>query len=202
MQTRHHGGDRSALLAACMSAAASVTATGTVYRIDPDHTYPSFEADHLGGLSLWRGKFNRSTGRIVMDRAAGTGTVEVDVDASSIDFGHDAMNQAARGEMLFQTDRHPRATYRGALTGFRKGMPTAVDGTLTLRGIERPLRLRIASFNCMPHPQHRREVCGTDAHGTFARDAFGMVAGKQCGSDMDVALRIQVEAVAEPVAPE
>lgn len=71
-----------------------------------------------------------------------------------------------------------------------------------LRGIERPLRLRIASFKCMPHPQHRREVCGTDAHGTFARDAFGMVAGKQCGFDMDVALRIQVEAVAEPVAPE
>lgn len=81
-------------------------------------------------------------------------------------------------------------------------MPTAVEGTLMLRGIERPLRLRIASFKCMPHPQHRREVCGTDAHGTFARDAFGMVAGKQCGFDMDVALRIQVEAVAEPVAPE
>lgn len=110
MQTRHHGGDRSALLAA-WSAAAPVAATGTVYRIDPDHTYPSFEADHLGGLSVWRGKFNRSTGRIVMDRAAGTGTVEVDVDASSIDFGHDAMNQAAHSEMLLQTDRHPRAIY-------------------------------------------------------------------------------------------
>ena len=33
------------------------------YRVDPDHTFPSVEADHMG-LSVWRGKFNRSRGTV------------------------------------------------------------------------------------------------------------------------------------------
>ena len=62
------------------------------YTIDPDHTYPSFEADHFGGLSTWRGKFNKTTGKLTLDKAAGTGSVDIAVDAASIDFGQDKLN--------------------------------------------------------------------------------------------------------------
>src|SRR3546814_10762184 len=80
--------------------AGTATAATVHYDIDPEHTFPSFEADHLAGLSVWRGKFNRSSVEIALDRAAGTGAVEVVVDMASIDFGHDKLNEHARGAEL------------------------------------------------------------------------------------------------------
>ena len=69
------------------------------YEIDPAHTYPSFEADHMGGLSVWRGKFDKTSGKILLDKAAKSGTVEVTVDTASVDYGLDKMNEKAKGEV-------------------------------------------------------------------------------------------------------
>lgn len=168
------------------------------YTLDPDHTYPSFEADHLGGLSVWRGKFNHSRGTVEMDRAAGTGRVEVVVDLSSADFGQDKLNEVARSEQLFDVAKYPTATYRGRLTDFVDGRPTRVHGTLTLHGTTRPLDLQVRSFKCVQHPVLKRELCGADAYARFRRDAFGIDAGKDYGFDMNVTLRIQVEALRDP----
>jgi polyisoprenoid-binding protein YceI len=188
------------LLAACITGMSlSAVAATTTYKVDPEHTYPSFEADHLGGLSTWRGKFNHSSGTITLDKAAGTGTVEIVVDMSSADFGHDVLNRSMQGEEMFEADKYPQAIYKGRLAGFVDGKPTRVVGDLTLHGITRPLTLQIDAFKCMPHPMLKREVCGADALATFKRDDFGMTAGKDYGFSMDVALRIQVEAIqAEP----
>ncbi len=184
------------LFAGLSALAMPAFAASTIYVIDPDHTYPSFEADHLGGLSVWRGKFSRTSGRIVLDRQAEKGEVEVHVDIAGIDFGNDGMNEAARGGMLFDVAKYPQATYRGCLAAFRDGVPGEVGGELTLHGVTRPLTLRIRSFKCMPHPVLKREVCGADALAAFERDDFGMDAGKDYGFDMTVTLRIQVEAIA------
>ncbi|MGB3462504.1 MAG: YceI family protein [Rhodanobacter lindaniclasticus] len=179
-----------------LAASGSALAAAATYRIDPDHTYPSFEADHMGGLSVWRGKFNHSRGTVTLDKAAGTGTVDVTVDMKSADFGQDQLNQGTQGKELFETAKYPQATYTGKLVDFVDGAPTRVSGTLTLHGITHPLDLKINSFKCMPHPVFKREVCGADALATFRRDAFGMDAGKDYGFSMDVTLRIQVEAIA------
>ncbi len=170
-------------------------AAEVVYEIDPAHTYPSFEADHMG-ISTWRGKFNHNTGTVRLDREAGTGSVEIVVDLASIDFGHEDMNTSARGDKLFDSEQHPRALYRGELTEFRAGAPTRVAGTLELRGIRRPLDLEIRHFRCIAHPLHGRELCGADAVARLRRDDFGIDAGVDHGFDMEVLLRIQVEAVA------
>jgi polyisoprenoid-binding protein YceI len=164
------------------------------YTIDPDHTYPSFEASHMG-ISTWRGKFNRTTGTVVLDRAAGTGSVAVTVDMASIDFGLDALNDVARGTELFDVARYPQAIFNGRLEGFAAGVPTRLAGELTLHGVTRPLVLQVNAFKCIPHPIFKRELCGADATGTFQRDAFGLDAGKDYGFSMDVDLRIQVEAL-------
>ncbi len=184
--------------ALALSVATPVAAVPVTYRIDPDHTYPSFEADHLGGLSTWRGKFNHSRGTVTMDRAKHTGTVDVVVDMHSVDFGQDQLNAVAQGPELFDAKKWPEAHYTGHLAGFRDGAPTRVDGTLTLHGVSHPLTLAIRSFKCMPHPLLKREVCGADAFATFQRDAYGMSAGKDYGFHMGVTLRIQVEAIQEP----
>lgn len=183
-------------LAALLGVAGTAQAAMVTYEIDPEHTFPSFEADHLGGLSVWRGKFNRSSGSVTLDREAGTGAVDVVVDVASIDFGHDALNEHALGPDLFDAGTHPRATYTGRLDGFVDGKPTRAVGELTMRGVTRPVTLELLSFKCMPHPVNRRELCGADALATIQRDEFGMDAGKDYGFSMAVTLRIQIEAIA------
>lgn len=179
-----------------LAASGSALAAATTYRIDPDHTYPSFEADHMGGLSVWRGKFNHTRGTVTLDKAAGLGTVDVTVDMTSADFGQEQLNKGAQGKDLFETAKYPQARYTGKLVDFLNGAPTRVTGKLTLHGVTHPLDLKIDSFKCMPHPVFKREVCGADALATFRRDTFGIDAGKDYGFGMDVTLRIQVEAIA------
>ncbi len=185
----------SLLLSLATLVVSSVASAAPVnYNIDPAHTYPSFEADHMG-ISMWRGKFNKTTGKLILDKTAGQGTVDVVVDLASVDFGHDEMNSKATGAEFFDVEKYPRATYKGKLAGFTKGVPTRVVGDLTLHGITKPMVLKINSFKCIPHPMLKRDLCGADAVGTFKRNEFGLDAGKAYGFKMDVTLRVQMEAV-------
>lgn len=186
---------RCALAVLAAVATLPAVAAPVVYEIDPDHTYPSVEADHMG-MSLWRGKFNRTTGKVTLDKEAGTGTLAIDIALDSIDFGQDALNKLMSGPEYFDTAHHPKALYQGRLAGFVDGKPTQVIGELTLRGVTRPVTLDIKSFKCMPHPMFKRDWCGADAHASLNREDFGIVAGKDWGFAMDTGLRIQVEAVA------
>jgi len=183
--------------AACLALSMGAACAAPVsYVIDPSHTFPSFEADHMGGVSVWRGKFNKSSGKVVMDRAASSGEVEIVIDMDSIDYGFDLMNTKAKSAELFDTARFPQSVYKGKLDGFVNGAPTKVTGVLTMHGVTRPLTLQINSFKCIPHPMLKRELCGADALATLNRADYGIDAGKPWGFSMDVTLRIQVEAVA------
>ena len=184
------------LIAALLAGAAMpALAAPDNYTIDPTHTYPSIEFSHMG-LSVWRGKFNKTSGKIVMDKAAGTGGLDVVIDIDSIDFGLPQMNAAAKNQDMFDVARFPDARFRGQLVDFADGAPGRVVGEFTLHGVTKPLTLEIRQFKCMPHPLFKRELCGADAHGTFQRDAFCIDSGKAYGFRMDVTLRIQVEALA------
>ena len=180
---------------ACGAVSVALAAPVT-YDIDSNHTYPSFEADHMGGLSKWRGKIKSTTGSIVLDKEAQTGRVEVTMDMSTIDFGHDGLNRHAQTADLFNVAEFPTAQYTGELVEWKDGAPTAVDGTLTLHGVSKPVRLEIRSFLCKPHPMQGREVCGADAYAEINRADFGIDFGQNMGFDMGVTLQIQVEALA------
>jgi polyisoprenoid-binding protein YceI len=183
-----------ATLAALSLATSVASAAPATYTIDPTHTFPSFEADHMG-LSVWRGKFNQNAGTVVLDKAAGQGSVDITIDMTSIDFGLDIMNSKAREPDLFDTAKYPQARYTGRLEGFANGAPSRVVGELTLHGVTKPVTLTVNSFKCMPHPLYKRDWCGADAITTLNRADFGIDAGKDYGFKMDVVLRIQVEAV-------
>ena len=192
------------LLASGAAAAAPVHFT-----IDPDHTYPSFAADHMG-LSTWRGKFDHSSGTITLDRARQTGTVHIVTQVDSINFGHPPLKEMVLRDAIpaplcktqcafFDAAKYPTATYDGKLADFVDGAPTRVIGKLTLHGVTRPLDLKIGHFKCMPDMMVKpRERCGADASATFDRADFGIDAGKSFGLDMKVSLQIQVEAVQDP----
>jgi len=184
-----------ALTAVLALLAGSALAAPVTYEIDPAHTYPSFEADHMGGLSIWRGKFEKTSGTIVLDREQGTGTVEVTVDPSLIDFGHQKLNEHVKSGEMLDVAKYPTATYKGTLTNFKNGAPTEVRGELTLHGVTKPVTLQINQFLCKPNPMTKKEVCGADASGTFNRADFGISYGDKYGFKMDVKLAIQVEAI-------
>jgi polyisoprenoid-binding protein YceI len=175
--------------------AGALSAAPVTYNLDPGHTYPSFEADHMGGLSIWRGKFTKSDGKVVLDREAKTGSVEVNIDATSIDFGHAKMNEHAKGEEIFDVAKFPTATYKGKITKFKGDAPSEVTGELTLHGVTKPVVLQINQFLCKPHPMLKREVCGADASATINRKDFGVSYGEAYGFKQDVKLLIQVEGV-------
>ena len=101
------------------------------YVIDPDHTFPAFEADHMGGISLWRGKINSTSGKIILDKKNKTGSVNVVMEMDSIDFGHEGMNEKAKSGALFDVEDFPQAVYEGILIDFQDGKPTKVEGELT-----------------------------------------------------------------------
>lgn len=184
----NHFASASCSLALCLAATAAVAAPEN-YTIQPGHTYPSFESPHMG-ISLWRGKFNRTEGKVVLDRAAKTGSVDISVDISSIDFGHDRMNEVAVGEEFLNAMKFPKATYTGTIK-FTGDQPSSVDGQLTLLGVTRPLSLKINSFKCITFRD--KEQCGADAEADFDRTTFGVTRDANNGGGA-TKLRIQVEA--------
>ena len=181
------------MIAALAALGTSAAFAANTYKIDPNHTYPSFEADHMG-ISVWRGKFNKSDGTIVLDPAAKAGSLDIVVDINSIDFGHEKMNEHAKKEDIFDAAKFPTATFKSTKVNFTGDVPTSVDGELTLRGVTKPLTLTINKFKCIVHPMHKREVCGADVTGQFQRSDFGINAGLPRFSP-EVKLAIQVEAV-------
>ena len=172
----------------------SAFADVSTYQLDPDHTYPSFEADHLGGLSVWRGKFDKSQGTVTLDRAARTGTVEVTTDIASVHTGSTKLDQMLQSAQFFDASKFAEATYKGTIK-FNGDKPVSVVGNLTIHGVTKPLTLTVNSFKCMPHPMLKREVCGVDAVGEFDRSDFGVDYGKAYGFSMKTKLLISAEAL-------
>ena len=188
---------RSTLLFFALLSTASVPALAenAHYTIDPAHTYPSFEADHMG-ISVWRGKLDKSSGGVDLDKAAGTGTVDVTIDLSSIDFGLDALNTWATGKDFFDVALYPTARFVADRLVFEGDKVRSASGILTLLGKARTVVLSANRFNCYVSPVANRQVCGGDFETTIKRSEFGITWGLNFGFEDNVKLLVQVEAIA------
>jgi polyisoprenoid-binding protein YceI len=181
------------LVVALIAASAASAFAADTYTIEPNHTYPSFEADHMG-ISVLRGKFTKSSGTVVLDRAAKTGSLDITIDANTIDFGHEKLNNHARTADMFDVAKFPTATYKSNSITFKGDAPATVQGELTLHGVTKPVTLTINKFKCIQHPMLKREVCGADASAEFSRADFGISYGLPRFAP-EVKLAIQVEAI-------
>jgi polyisoprenoid-binding protein YceI len=170
----------------------ALPAAADEYTVDPEHTYASFEIDHLG-FSTQRGRFNRSSGSIVFDPLAQQGSLDIRIDAASLDTGLDLRDDILRGENWFKVSDFPDILYRSQNMIFAGDKPQAVDGTLVMLGEMRPLRLEITRFKCGFNLAKRQRGCGADAEGVLKRSDFGLDNGIPFVGD-EVRLRIQVEA--------
>lgn len=172
-------------------AVGAAQAAPETYLVDEEHTFAYYEIDHVG-FSTSRGRFDKTTGRIVLDRAARTGSVEIAIDVGSLSTGVPELDKILKGEGFFEADKHPRITFRSSRMRFEGDQLVAVDGDLTIRDVTRPVTLSVARFRCAVHPTYRRETCGADATAQVKRLEFGVSRFPKLLAD-EVKLVIQVE---------
>ncbi|MDB5753015.1 MAG: polyisoprenoid-binding protein [Ramlibacter sp.] len=179
-----------------------VLAAPVTYGIDSLHSFPNFTINHLGMTTI-HGRFERMTGKVVLDTAAKTGSLEVKIPTATVSTGDSRRTDGARSRDdhlrnadFFNSTEFPEMVYKSTKFNFAGDRLESVEGTLTLLGVTRPLKLNVTSFNCGPHPFNKKPMCGTYAEGTIKRTDFGMKFGVPGISD-EVKLAIGVEAYPE-----
>jgi polyisoprenoid-binding protein YceI len=178
-------------LAASLSSVAF--AASETYVIDSNHTKPRFEYSHFG-YSTQSSRFDTATGTITIDRVAKTGSVDVVIDAKSVDTGYALFNEHIQGEDFFDTAKYPTITFKSNKVKFEGDKVVAVEGNLTIKGITKPVTLTVTSMMCMPHPMMKKDACGANATAQVKRSDFNMAKYTPYVGD-EVTLSIPVESI-------
>ena len=186
-------------MAALALVAAQARGAPETFVIEPAHTFPYFEVSHLG-ISTHRGRFERTSGDIVLDRETGTGSIDIAIDTSQVSTGSGMLDALLKGEDFFNTARFPVMTFRARTIAFEGGVPKSALGEFTLLGVTRPLALGIVHFGCTRLPFLVQLTCGANVEARIKRSDFGMTSYSAFVGD-EVKLVIQIEAVRqEPAA--
>ncbi len=179
---------------AALGFAAAAHAEKATYAIDPGHTFATFEIAHFG-TSTNRGRFNKTTGTVTLDKAAKVGSLDVTVDTTSLDTGLPQFTKHISSDEILNVAANPTAHLVADKFVFDGEKVAEIDGTLTLNGKTNPIVLKAQNYNCYMSPMVKREVCGGDFDATIVRSQYGVNYGLNYGFPDNVHLVIQVEAV-------
>ena len=175
--------------------AAPAVAAPETYVLDSAHSFPRFSYNHFG-YSTQVGRFNKTTGKIIYDKEAKTASVDIVIDATSVDSGFPVFNEHLRGEDFFDTAKYPTATFKSTKVVIEGDKPSAIEGNLTIKGITKPVTLTVTSFHAMPHPMKKKDAIGANAFTTVKRSDFN--AGKYAPNVGDeIRIDLGVEAIKE-----
>ena len=179
---------------AALGFAAAAHAESTSYAIEPNHTFATFEIGHMG-TSTNRGRFNKTSGTVTLDKAAKSGTLDVTVDTTSLDTGTAAFTKHISSDEILNVAANPTAHLVANKFTFNGDKVSEIAGNLTLNGKTNPVVLKAQNFNCYMSPMIKKEVCGGDFDATIVRSQYGVSYGLNYGFPDSVHLVIQVEAV-------
>ena len=183
----------SAALILAAAAASPALAAPETYVVDGTHTFARFSYSHFG-YSTQLSRFDKTTGTVVFDKAAKTGTVDIVIDAKFVDTGYATFNEHIQGEDFLDTAKHPTATFKSTKVVFEGEKPAKVEGNLTIKGVTRPVTLTVTSFQAMPHPMLKKDAIGANAFTMIKRSEFN--AGKYAPNvGDDVRIDIAIEAI-------
>ena len=184
-----------AALVVSLAAAAPALAAPVTYTVDNTHTFPRFSYSHFG-YSTQLSRFDTTRGSVVFDAAAKTGSVDITIDAKSVNTGYATFNEHIQGEDFLDTAKFPTATFKSTKVIFKGDKPVKVEGNLTLKGVTKPVTLTVTSFQSMAHPMLKKPAIGANAFTVVKRSDFG--AGKYAPYVGDeVCIDIALEAIAE-----
>ncbi|MFT3954622.1 MAG: YceI family protein [Piscinibacter sp.] len=188
---------RTVLAVAVIAALATgpVAAEPLGYRFDPVHSFVHFEVMHFGTSTL-RGRFGPLEGYATLDAAARQGSVSLRVPTKLVSTGLAVLDSRLRQSDLLDSEAQPEAFFVADRFVFDAERLKEVRGEITLRGISRPLALRVQRFSCATHPQLNRPWCGGDFEAELQRSDFGMDFGLPLVGNR-VRLLVQVEAIAD-----
>jgi len=181
------------LAVAAVLASSAAYAAPETYTLDGSHTFPRFSYSHFG-MSTQLSRFDKTTGTIVLDKAAKTGSVDVVIDMKSVNTGFPVFNGHIQGEDFFDTAKFPTATFKSTKVVFEGDKPVSIDGNLTIKGVTKPVTLKVNNYVNMAHPMMKTDAIGADASTTIKRTEFN--AGKYAPYVGDeVTITISVEAL-------
>ena len=181
-------------MAAVVAAAVSALAFGQeTYKIDPLHTTSTFSVSHLG-LSMQRGSFGKTTGTVVLDRAAKTGSIDAAIDVTSVTSGSPPRETMLKGEDYFNAAQYPTITFKSTSLKFDGDNVVGAEGELTMRGVTKPVMLSVADFKCAIHPATKKPACGAEVTASVKRSEFGMTKNLASTAD-EVRIAIAIEAI-------
>jgi len=174
--------------------AGSAVAAPVTYNVDGSHTFPRFSYSHFG-LSTQLSSFKNTSGKVVFDAEARTGSVDITIDMKSVNTGFEDFNGHIQGEDFLDTAKFPTASFKSTKVVFEGDKPKSIDGQLTIKGVTRPVTLTVTSFQAMPHPMVKKPALGANAFTTIKRLEFN--AGKYAPYvGDDVRIDIAIEAIA------
>ncbi len=183
----------SAAIALLAGAATAALAAPETYNVDSGHTFPSFSYNHFG-LSTQLSKFNKTTGTLVLDKVAKTGSVDVVIDMKSVETGSSLFNGHIQGEDFLDTAKFPTAAFKSTKVVFDGEKPSAIEGNLTIKGVTKPVTLKVTHFVSTAHPMMKKPAIGANASTVIKRTEFN--AGKYAPNvGDDVTITLSVEAV-------
>jgi len=189
----HNPGKLSAALILAAVAAAPALAAPETYVVDSSHSFPNFSYNHLG-YSIQMSRFDKATGTVTLDKAAKTAAVDIVIDTKSVNTGSATFNEHIQGEDFLDTAKHPTATFKSTKVVFEGDKPVSIDGNLTLKGVTRPVTLKVTSFHAMPHPMAKKDAIGANATTKVKRTDFNMGKNVPYVGD-EVTIDIALEAI-------
>lgn len=180
----------------------SAMAAPQTYNVDPTHSYPNFSVNHLGMATI-HGRFDKMSGKIVLDQAARTGSLEARIATASVSTGDGkradgtrSRDEHLRAADFFNSAEFPEMVYKSTKFNFNGEALESVEGALTLLGVTKPVKLQVTSFKCGPHPFNKKPMCGANVEGSIKRTDFGMKFGVPAIAD-EIRLAIGIEAYPE-----
>jgi len=183
------------ILAIAAGFAMAANAANETFVFDNNHSFARFGYNHFG-YSNQQSRFDSMNGKIVIDRAAKTGSVEVTIDPKSVSTGSTQFNGHLQGEDFLDSAKYPTITYKSTKFTFSGDKLVSVDGNLTLKGVTKPVTLKVTSFQCQPHPLLKKDACGANVTAQIKRTEFN--AGKYAPYVGDeVTLTFTVEVIKE-----
>ena len=179
--------------AALASSFVSAFAAPETYGVEPNHTYANFSYNHMG-LSTQISKFSKTSGTVVYDKAAKTGSVDITIDMKSVDTGSNLFNGHIQGADFLDTTAFPTASFKSTKVVFEGDKPASIEGNLTIKGVTKPVTLKVTHFTNMAHPMAKKDAIGANASTLIKRSEFN--AGKYAPAvGDDVTITISIEAI-------
>lgn len=175
--------------------ASAAWAAPQTFVIDGSHTFPRFSYDHMG-LSTQISKFKNTTGKVVFDKEAQTGSVDLVIDTTSVETGFPTFNEHIQAADFLDTANFPKATFKSTGVIFENGKPARINGDLTIKGVTKPVTLTVTHFVNKQHPMLKKDAIGANAYTVIKRSDFNAGKFAPAVSD-DVRIDVAIEAIAQ-----